>query len=439
MVDVSTPVFLATLLVVAVAALVCGGAVGWLASRARSADDRRAASEQIARTEAESNNRQSILREELATLSGELRAAHDNAARTQEDLDWQRRQNGELEKRMAPLREAFETLRAQVDSAERRRIKSDAELGQTVSRMATDFGEATRSVRDEARKLSTVLSRTERRGAWGEMQLRGLVESSGLVRHVHFVEQDQTSGDAGNLRPDLVVDLTGGRKVVVDSKVPLDAFLRLDSAPSDSDALMEHGRLVHQHIQSLSTKEYWRRYNSPEFVVMFLPSEGLLSAALEARPDLIQQGIDRRVLLATPTTLLAMLHTISHAWRQVEAAQQAHEIHAVGVELYQRLLAMAERIDGVGRAIGRSVAEYNKLVGTLESRVLPSGRRMQAFDLGGDQVSTVDQLVESPRPLRAGSWDDPEGQSPRTDHPEIFDPQCAAPSPDPKAADDSAA
>ena len=208
---------------------------------------------------------------------------------------------------MEPMREAFQTLSKQVNQAEKNRIQAEAELGQKVATMAKEFGEASRNVQVEARKLSTVLSRTEKRGAWGEMQLRGLVEASGMMRHVHFVEQDHTNTESGGaLRPDLIIDLAGGRKVIVDSKVPLEAFLRLAGGEDEGadEALAEHGRLVHQHIQSLSAKEYWRRYDSPEFVIMFLPSEGLLSAALEARPELIQQGLDKKVFLATPTTLL---------------------------------------------------------------------------------------------------------------------------------------
>ncbi len=403
MTDISAVTILLLLVVVAVG-VAMGVVLGSLSARSRSAAERQAATERLTAAQAGFAVERSALREELADVSGQLRASQQNVNQTKDELEWQRKQNGELEKKMAPMREAFDTLRDKVDKAEARRIQSEAELGQRVAQMSKDFGEASRNVRDEARKLSTVLSRTDKRGAWGEMQLRGVVEASGMLRHVHFVEQDHTNTDAGVRRPDLIIDLAGGRKVIVDSKVPLDAFLRLDGTEDQGDVLAEHGRLVHQHIQSLSAKEYWKRYDTPEFVIMFLPSEGLLSAALEARPALIQEGLDKKVFLATPTTLLAMLHTITHSWRQVEAAEQAREIQQVGAELYQRLLTMADRIDGVGRAIGKSVTEYNRLVGTVETRVIPSGRKMENLSVADAPLPQLEPVVESPRPLKSGLW-----------------------------------
>jgi DNA recombination protein RmuC len=410
MTDIAPLILTAALLLITLAAgFVVGTMVGQHRGRLAARQDIVAAEERLTGARAEFQSERSSLREQLAELSGQVRASQQTYEQTKGDLEWQREHNGELEKKMAPMREAFDQLSRQVREAEKTRIQAESELGQKVATMAKEFGEASRNVQAEARKLSTVLSRTEKRGAWGEMQLRGLIEASGMLRHVHYVEQDHTRSESGAaLRPDVIIDLAGGRKVIVDSKVPLDAFLRLagDDTGSADDALAEHGRLVHQHIQSLSAKEYWRRYDSPEFVIMFLPSEGLLSAALEARPDLIQHGLDKKVFLATPTTLLAMLHTITHSWRQVEAAEQAREIQAVGAELYERLTTMATRLDGVGRAIGRSVTEYNKLVGTVETRVLVSGRKMANLSVADSPLPDVDRVTETPRDLKPGAWPD---------------------------------
>lgn len=423
MTDSSALTSLLLLLVLAVG-LAAGALIGWLSARSRAEAQVTATADRLAAAESDFARERAALREELADVSGQLRVSQQGAHQTKEELEWQRRQNGELEKKMAPMREAFDSLRDKVDKAEARRIRSEAELGAKVAQMSKDFGEATRNVRDEARKLSTVLSRTEKRGAWGEMQLRGVVEASGMLQHVHFVEQDHSATDAGVRRPDMIIDLAGGRKVIVDSKVPLDAFLRLDGDEDPVEVLAEHGRLVHQHIQSLSAKEYWRRYDSPEFVIMFLPSEGLLSAALEARPALIQEGVDKKVFLATPTTLLAMLHTITHSWRQVEAAAQAREIQQAGAELYQRLLTMADRLDGVGRAIGKSVTEYNKLVGTIETRVIPAGRRMENLSVADTPLPQHDEVADSPRALKAGLWPDEAALASDT---ELVDPQTDNP------------
>ena len=365
----------------------------------------------------------SRLLQTVAQLEGRLREAESTRERAEDELSWQRRHNGELEKQVEPLREAFRGLSEQMTLAESRRVRSETELGEKVSRMATDFAHASSSVRKEARALTAALGRTEKRGTWGEMQLRTLVEASGMLPHVHFVEQDHSTDDSGKaLRPDMIVDLAGGRRIVVDSKVPLDAFLRLAAdddpeSPGTGDALDEHGRLVHQHIQTLSTKEYWRRYDSPEFVILFLPSESLLSTALEARPDLIQVGLDRKVLLATPTTLLAMLHTVTHSWHQVEVAAQARRIHEAGGELYARLVGLATRLDKVGRSLNRTVDDYNALVGSVEKRVLVSARRMHEMGISQDEVPAVPTVTDTPRLLESPGWDalaDPQTPSPDT-------------------------
>lgn len=385
-------------LTIIAASLILGTAIGWLAAARRNS-----------RQGAESAG----LARQVAHLEGQLGQSEASRERVADELAWQRDHNGELEKQVEPLREAFRGLSEQVALAESRRIRSEAEWAEKISRMTTDFAQASNSVRAEARSLTAALGRTEKRGAWGEMQLRTLVEAAGMLPHVHFVEQDQSTDDSGRaLRPDLVVDLAGGRRVIVDSKVPLDAFLRLateDSpdhgAPADS-ALDEHGRLVHQHILSLSAKEYWRRYNSPEFVIMFLPSESLLSTALEARPDLIQFGLDRKVLLATPTTLLAMLHTVTHSWREVEVATQARRIQQAGVELYERLVGLANRLDKVGRSLNRTVDDYNALVGSVERRVLVTGRRMRDMGISSDEIPQPAPVTNPPRVLAASDWDD---------------------------------
>lgn len=415
MTDIS---FTSLLVILFVAALIAGTAAGagYLFARARAQGQAAAAAAEAAR-----------LREDLARTQGRLdteRAAHDQV---KADLQWQRDQNAALDKKMEPMHQAFKDLTTRVERSDQDRVRAQAELKERVAQMVKDFGQATADVRVEARRLSSVLSRNDKRGAWGEMQLRNLVESSGMLPHVHFVEQDHTSADDKVLRPDMVISLAGGRSVIVDSKVPLDAFLRMDGSEDDRTVLTEHARLVQQHINKLSEKEYWRRYDSPEFVIMFLPSESLLGAALEIRPELIQLGLDRKVFLATPMTLMAMLHTITHSWKQVEAADQAREIQQLGAEFYGRMLTMADKFEKLRKSLGRVVTDYNGLVGSVETRVLPSGRKMENLSIAEKPIPELEPVDEAPRTLNEAIWPerDPEVTDPQLGDPQIADPQVS--------------
>ena len=222
----------------------------------------------------------SRLESAAARLEGEFQAQGRSLRQAQNELTEQRRLNRDLDAVIAPVRSGLDTLVNRVGSAERARVEAQTEITQQLGHMAQQFGQATLDVRNEARRLSRVLSRSERRGAWGEMQLRTLVESSGMLKHVHFEEQDHSRGEGGVLRPDLVVHLSEGRHAVVDAKVPLDAFLQMGDEDDDSHTLARHADSVAAHIGKLAAKEYWRRYNSPEFVIMFLPAEGLLVGRL---------------------------------------------------------------------------------------------------------------------------------------------------------------
>ncbi|MEI2718246.1 MAG: DNA recombination protein RmuC [Candidatus Nanopelagicales bacterium] len=396
--------FISLLVIVALTA--CAAVTGYLIAQTRAHGDSAAAAAAAAAESAEAAARVAQLREQLARTQGQLeteRAAHEQV---KTDLDWQREQNSALDKKIEPMRVAFKELTERVQTSDAAQVRAQTELKERVAQMVKDFGQATADVRIEARRLSTVLSRNDKRGAWGEMQLRNLVESSGMLPHVHFVEQDHTTSDDKVLRPDMVITLAGGRSVIVDSKVPLDAFLRMDGSDDDQAVLSEHARLVQQHIHKLSEKEYWRRYNSPEFVIMFLPSESLLGAALEIRPDLVQLGLDRKVFLATPMTMMAMLHTITHSWKQVEAADQAREIQQLGAEFYGRMLTMADKFEKLRKSLGRAVVDYNGLVGSVETRVLPSGRKMENLSIAEKPIPALEPVEEAPRTLNEAIWPD---------------------------------
>ncbi|WP_041546331.1 MULTISPECIES: DNA recombination protein RmuC [unclassified Nocardioides] len=248
----------------------------------------------------------------------------------------------------------------------------------------------------ETRSLSTALRKPQVRGRWGELHLRRAVELAGLVDRCDFSEQVRL--DDGARRPDLVVHLVGGRRVVVDAKVPLDAYLDATSTDDEEEHrahLRRHVTQLRTHVEALGSKQYWRSLEeSPEFVVLFVPAESFLAAALETDPTLIEHAAARQVVLATPTTLIALLRTVAHGWSHEALADQAREIHRLGRELHGRLLGMTGHLDQLGRSLNAAVGHYNQTVGSLESRVLVSGRRFA-------DLSVTDEELPSPRQIDA--------------------------------------
>ena len=270
-----------------------------------------------------------------------------------------------------------------------------------------EFHEHVSALQRETHTLSTALRKPHIRGRWGELHLRRTVELAGLVDRCDFAEQVRLDG--GALRPDLVVNLVGGRRIVVDAKVPLDAYLDATSAeePAARDAhLVRHARQVRTHVDALSSKAYWRALpETPEFVVLFVPAEPFLAAALETDPGLLEHAAGRRVVLASPTTLIALLRTVAHGWSHEALAEQARDIHLLGRDLHTRLATLSSHLDRVGRSLNGAVGHYNQAMGSLESRVLVSARRFS-------ELSVTDDELPAPRPVtlravdRRGSIDD---------------------------------
>jgi len=256
------------------------------------------------------------------------------------------------------------------------------------------FRQQVESLRRETASLSTALRKPQVRGRWGELHLRRAVELAGLVDRCDFSEQVQL--EDGRLRPDLVVHLAGGKQIVVDSKVPLDAHLDAAAAesPDEREAhLARHARQLRTHVDQLASKAYWRALpETPEFVVLFVPAESFLAAALETDPALIEYAAERRVVLATPTTLIALLRTVAHGWSHEALAEQAREIHRLGRDLHQRLATLSGHLDGVGRSLNAAVTRYNQAIGSLDSRVLVAARRFE-------ELGVTDDELPAPRPV----------------------------------------
>ncbi|HET6626250.1 MAG TPA: DNA recombination protein RmuC [Nocardioidaceae bacterium] len=299
----------------------------------------------------------------------------------------------------AVVRESLDRLHDQMRDLEQHRVSWQSQLKQQVD----EVRHSTDSLRRETSALSTALRKPQVRGRWGELHLRRAVEIAGLVSRCDFAEQVSVRHDEGLARPDLVVNLAGGKHVVVDAKVPLDAFLDATGADSDEtrDAhLARHARQLRQHVDALSAKGYWRALPAtPEFVVLFVPGESFLSAALEAEPSLLEYAATRHVVLSTPTTLIALLRTVAYAWTQEALADKARDIHDLGRELYDRIGVMGGHLDKLGRSLTAAVGSYNKAVGSLETRVLVSARKFAELEVGDRELASPAPVSEVARPL----------------------------------------
>ena len=268
-----------------------------------------------------------------------------------------------------------------------------------------DVRHSTDLLRRETGALSTALRKPQVRGRWGELHLRRCVELAGLVDRCDFTEQARLTGDGGTQIPDVVVHLAGGRSVVVDAKVPLDAFLdatSTDDPDEHAGHLRRHARQLRAHADTLSAKAYWRALpETPEFVVLFVPGEAFLSAALDAEPDLIERAAEKHVVLATPTTLIALLRTVAMGWSHATLAERTREIHALGRDLHDRLGVMGSHLDKLGRSLRGSVEAYNASVGSLEARVLVTARQFGELGVTGNDLAAPQPVAESPRALSA--------------------------------------
>jgi len=299
----------------------------------------------------------------------------------------------------AVVKEGLDRLHDQMRDLEQHRISWQSQLKQHVD----EVRHSTDSLRKETTSLSTALRKPQVRGRWGELHLRRAVELAGMVARCDFAEQVSVRSDDVMLRPDLVVNLAGGKSVIVDAKVPLDAFLDATHADSDEERdahLTRHARQLRQHVDALSAKAYWRALPAtPEFVVLFVPGESFLSAALESEPSLLEYAASRQVVLSTPTTLIALLRTVSYAWTQEALADKARDIHELGRELYDRIGVMGSHFDRLGKSLTSAVASYNKAIGSLETRVLVSARKFADMEVSDKELSSPAPVIEAARPL----------------------------------------
>lgn len=281
-----------------------------------------------------------------------------------------------VENLVKPIREALEKTEQQVRQMEKERQSAYGSLSKHLESMA----ETQRQLQSETRNLVQALRRPEVRGQWGEMTLKRLAELAGMVEHCDFFEQEQVRSEEGAaLRPDMIVRMPDGRDIVVDAKTPLDAYLSAMEASSDDEkqiALQRHARKVRERVRELSTKAYWKQFrNTPDFVVLFIPGDQFLSAALDLDRKLLEDAMAEKVILATPTSFIALLRAVAYGWRQQALAENAEKIRIVGEELYGRLSTFADHMGKLGKSLDSSIGHFNKAVGSFDTRILPSARK----------------------------------------------------------------
>lgn len=305
-----------------------------------------------------------------------------------------------VENLVTPIREALGRTEAQIEALEKTRHEAHGSITAQLEAMAA----SQRLLSIETRNLVNALRRPEVRGQWGEITLRRLVELAGMVEHCDFVTQSHTMTEHGAIRPDLIINMPDQRQVVVDVKTPLDAYL--DAMQTEDEAtqitsLKRHAGNVAERVRELASKNYWAQFdNSPEFVILFIPGDQFLSAALTQRPDLLDDALRQQVILATPTSLVALLKAIAYGWQQTALAENASEIRTLAVQLYERLNTFAGHLSTMGKELGSSVKAYNQAIGSLETRVLPSARRFTELGVNPKQKLDTMHVVETtPRDL----------------------------------------
>ena len=392
------------------AGLVLGALVAWLAMRPR----QKRSAEDIVALETRIKNQDSLQQEreiafeaanaqltrafsELANQSLKsnsenfLRLAEQNLGAQQEKAkhDLGEREKA-VENMVKPIQKALEAAQKQISELEKARSEAYGSIRSQLGAMQ----DSQNSLRQETQNLVNALRRPEVRGRWGEITLRRLVELAGMVEHCDFQEQVHSVGEGQIIRPDMIVRMPDKRELVVDVKTPLDAYLEAVEAENDTQrklGLERHAKNVRAHIRMLASKTYWDQFDeSPEFVILFIPGDQFLSAALNEEPDLIEYALSKQIILATPTSLVALLKAVAYGWRQLALADNAKEIRVLAEDLYGRLATFVGHMNRVGRQLASSVDHYNKAVGSLERNVLPGARKF--VELGVHEKKAIEKL-----------------------------------------------
>jgi DNA recombination protein RmuC len=366
--------------------LALGGLAAWAHGSRRVADSDRNLAVARAELELERRSTDDRLLQAVKTASSEAFQANNSAFLELAET--------KLTGYVRPLKESLEKVDGQVRTLEQARERAYGALGEQLSRLT-----------ERTTTLATALRTPHVRGRWGEIQLKRVVELAGMLPYCDFEQQVTATTDDGRLRPDLIVRLPGGKQVVVDAKVPLAAYL--DACESTDDAeraqhLAGHARQVRDHMAKLSAKSYWQQFgDTPDYVVMFLPDEGFFRAAWEHDPSLVETGVRSRVHVASPTTLIVLLQSIAYGWQQESVAEDAREIQALGRELYERVGVLGGHLGKVGSSLKSAVGAFNATVGSLETRFLPTARKLDGYVVSDKPLPELARVADEPQTVQA--------------------------------------
>ena len=307
-----------------------------------------------------------------------------------------------IETLVKPIKDALEKSEQQIRDMEKERKEAYGSLTQHLELMT----QTQQSLHSETKHLVQALRRPEVRGQWGEMTLKRLAELAGMVEHCDFYEQENTNTESGAIRPDMIVRMPDGREIVIDAKTPLDAYLTAVESTDDEarkSALERHARNVRERVRELSAKAYWAQFkNAPDFVVLFIPGEQFLYSALDIDKNLIEEALQQKVILATPTSFVALLRAVAYGWRQEKLAENAEHIRNIGEDLYHRLGVFSDYLSKVGKSLDSSVSHFNKAVGSFDSRILPSARKFNEMGISSKEtLSPIEQIEKTTRSVES--------------------------------------
>jgi len=350
--------------------------------------------------------------ENFLNMAREHLGKHQEKARS----DLQERQTA-IETMVKPIREALQKTEQQIAAVEKERLEAYGSIREQLAAMSA--GQA--SLQSETRNLVNALRRPEVRGQWGELTLRRLAELAGMVEYCDFYEQEHTETSEGRMRPDMIIRMPNGRELIVDVKTPLDAYLTAMESSDDAAreaALQKHAQNVRARVRELSLKSYWSRFeHSPEFVILFIPGDQFLSAALQRLPKLLEEALEQKVILATPTSLVALLKAVAYGWRQVALEENAKKIQALGEDLHQRLGVFSTHLSKLGRQLASSVDSYNSAVGSLERNVLPGARKFTELGVSSRrEIEVLKPIDSAPRRPDLAAHDQPDETPPPLPH-----------------------